>query len=71
MGTVGAAVELVVAFNSVSDYTTSTVEAGGRKCLNRALETVECIALSFHDNVKAFVVVVVTYLADSHGFPRK
>lgn len=71
MGAVGTAVELIIAFNAMPDYATATVEAGGRKCLNRALKAVERIALPFHDDVKALVIVVATYLADSHGSPRK
>jgi hypothetical protein len=66
MGAVGATVELVVAFNPMPDYATSTVEAGRRKCLNRAFEAVKRIALPFHNNIKAFVVIILAYLADPH-----
>jgi hypothetical protein len=67
MSAVRAAKELSVVLYAVSYDSTSTMQARGSKSLNGTLEAVECVALSLHNDVEALVVVVVTYLADSHS----
>lgn len=67
---VGAAEELVVVLNSMPYDATSTVEAGRRKGLNRALEGVKCIGAAGLENVEGFVVFVVANGTCSHDSRR-
>ena len=59
MSAVGSAEELVVVFNPMPYDSTSTVEAGGRKRLNRALEGVKCVGPAGLENVEGFVIFVM------------
>jgi hypothetical protein len=64
---VGAAIEVAVRLNAVSDHLDVAVLAGGGKGVNRALETVEgARALAGHAYLKSFIVVISADFALGH-----
>ena len=65
--TVSAAKKAPFAFYTVPDNSTSTMETRGGKCLNSALETIEGVVLTSHDDFKRFVVGVVANHACAHS----
>lgn len=59
MRAMGSAEELFVVFNPMPDDSTSTMEAGGCKRLNRALERVKGVGAAGLENIEGFVIFVM------------
>jgi hypothetical protein len=54
-------------FNAMPDDPAAAVIAHRRQGMNRALETIEDMSLAVHDDLEAFVVLIATDFAGSHG----
>jgi len=59
MRAMGSAEELFVVFNPMPNYSTATMEAGGRKRLNRALERIKSVGPAGLENLEGFVIFVM------------
>jgi hypothetical protein len=66
LGTVIAAVESAVFFQTVPDDPNAAMLAGWRQRVDRALETVKRMGLAPHNNVEGLVVIVATGFAGWH-----
>jgi septum formation protein len=64
-----AAVHLSRGFNTVADDAAPTVRARGRKLVDGAFETVECVVLAASAHLERLVVVVTADFASAHDIP--
>jgi hypothetical protein len=60
-GAISAAIQSIGGLHPMTDDPAATVRAGWRKCMDGALETVECMRLSTYSHLEAFVVGVATH----------
>jgi hypothetical protein len=67
-GAVDATEDVPVGLNSVTYDPAAAVCAGGRKCVNRALEAVEGLGCVSCANLEGFVIVVSADITDGHLF---
>jgi len=58
--------DLSVRFDAMSDNTAITVGTNRRQRVDRALEAVESVTLSAHDDFKRLVIIVLANLACRH-----
>src|SRR5262245_9106637 len=65
-GTMRAAIEAPVCFDTVADHSAATVRADGRQGVNGTLEAVEHVRLGALGNPERFVVLVTTDLTSGH-----
>jgi hypothetical protein len=64
--------DLSIRFDAVADYSAIAVRANWRQRVNRALEAIEGVALSAHDDFKRLVIFVLANFActHTHSFAR-
>jgi hypothetical protein len=67
-GAMSAAEHPIFGFYSMADYATPAVRAGGGEAVDRALKTVEHVALAPGDDFKRAVVVVTANFTASHDY---
>jgi hypothetical protein len=66
-GAVIAAVDIAAGLEPVTKHTRSARLARRRQCLYRALETVEHVGVSFHDDLKSLVIVIAAGFTSWHS----